>query len=423
MADHLSIAEAIIKQMQDNYRFFRAYWHEYSGGVWRPVEDIYPVMEPTLKEWRNDFKVTSGLVGSVEFFLKKKLAIWDSSIIDNIGNYLNFRNGMLNLDTMELEKHDRDKLLTTQLDFDYENGDGDCPAFERFLQQVLCHPGGATDWEMLALMQELIGYSLSADRTRRISVWLWGDSNTGKSTLINALISILKPLQASVDLNQLGSNEYLLTRVPGKRLLTWTECDVGLKLNVGAYKTLVSSDEVTINVKYRDPISFVPSCIVWWAMNHTPSLSDRTEATFNRLMLVPMNAQISAEARDYGLIDKLVAERTKIVSWALQGYQRYKRQGGFSKCQQVDAAVKSFREEIDIYSDFLNDGEYVERVGEVKALELYQAYKGWAEERGIKNIPTIKQIAKEWRRLGLTMKISGGRYWQGIRVKYGSGKR
>ncbi|MCL4251810.1 MAG: hypothetical protein KJ065_26895 [Anaerolineae bacterium] len=421
MPDDLQLAQKVMeRQLGEDYRYFRSYWHHYQGGVWIRQDDIYDKIKPTLIEARKtEVKVSKARFASVEFFLQMELMVrHQQTTIDNVGNYLNFTNGMLNLNTMQLEEHRRDTFLTTQLDFDYID-DTYCPVFQDFIQDVLVKPDSTDpDWDMIKLMQEVIGYTLSADRTRRISVWLLGDSNTGKSTLVNALISVLKPLQITIDLNKLGGNDYLLAELPGKRLVTCTEADVGVKLNVGVYKTLVSSDELVADIKYRDPIRFVPSCVVWWAMNHTPYISDRTDATFNRVIMFPFNRVIPSEKRDYHLMEKLFAERAQIVRWALDGYERYRRQGGFTVSEQVNARLAEFREEIDIYQAFLKDEDYVTRSGKTKPLELYSTFRIWCDQRGIKSIPTMHQIAKEWRRCGLELVLSSGRWWNGVSINY-----
>jgi len=415
--DDLMLAEQVLTRLDDHYRWMRSFWYRYSGGVWIPEEDIHPYIEKTLIDNRKrGVKVTKSKFSSVEFFVQQRVKVRDHRSIDNIGNYLSFKNGMLNLDTMKLEQHRKDALLTTQLDFDYDPK-AQCPVFEEFIEQSLCFPDGLMDWKMVQVMQEVMGYTLSAQRDRRISVWLLGESSTGKSTLINALVSILKPLQITIDLNQLGSNNYLLAELPGKRLVTCTEIEVGLRLNVGAYKMLVSSDEIVADIKYRDPIRFVPMCVVWWAMNHTPTISDRTEATFNRVLMFPFNRVVPKDQRDYTLHDKLIAERSGIINWALAGYSRFREQGHFTECEQMKSKVNEFREELDIYRAFIADRDYVLPQGEVSPLMLYRIFTFWCEQRGIKSIPSMPQIAKEWRRCGLKdVRSTNGRRWIGVSI-------
>jgi P4 family phage/plasmid primase-like protien len=416
--DDEQLAQQVLDSLNGEYAFFHSFWHRYDSGYWRRAEDIYlPIRDVLRRNRARGISLSVGKMKSVEFFVEYELKLRDQTIVDQVGNYLNFKNGMLNLDTMELEAHRKDAYLTTQLDFDFVD-DALCPNFLDFLNQSLTLPDGQTDWQLVSLVQELIGYTLSADRSHRISVWLLGESNTGKSTLINALISFLKPMHITIDLNQLGSNDYLLAELPGKRLVTCTEIEVGLRLNVGGYKMLVSQDEVVADIKYRDPIRFVPMCTVWWAMNHTPIIADRTEATFNRVMIIPFNKVVPKDKRDFRLPEKLYAEREGIVAWALAGYQRLQRAGKFTESDQMKGRLNEFRDESDIYAAFLNDTDYIVKQGEVRPLELYRVFKMWCEERGIQRFATERTIGREWRRLGLTQVESGGRFWRAVSVKY-----
>lgn len=417
------LAQDVVKQLDGRWRFFRSFWHEYVGGVWQRRDDIFtPILDVLRRNRNRGIHLNKGKMQSVEFFTQLELKLRDESLVDNVGNYLNFTNGMLNLETMELEEHRQDAYLTTQLDFAYVDDDH-CPEFENFIEGALVTPEThELDWRLVCLMQELIGYSLASERSQRVSAWLYGESNTGKSTLLNLLISILKPLHEAVDLNQLGDDPYLLGKLPGKRLVTCAEIEPGMKLDVAAYKLLVSSDPITANLKYRDPISFVPACVVWWGMNHMPIIPDRTEAMFNRVKVIPFNRVIPTDKRDFSLPDKLYAERAQIVSWALQGYQRLRATGKFTECEQVTSLIQDFRDETDFYRAFLNDPDTVRREGEIRPLELYRAFRMWCEDRGIQKFASERTIGREWRRLGLKQKQSGGRFWQGVSIAYGAKK-
>lgn len=408
------LAAMLMAELGEDYAFWCDEWWHYDDGVWSPVKTISRISRDVLiANKHRSIKPTKALAQSIEWFASLDVEVPESDV-DSYYQYLNLSNGLLNLETFELEPHRRDTYLTKQLDYEY-NPDAECPTWIEFISSVLVDPDdNEIDPEMVALFQEAAGYTLTADTHHRVSFWLYGSSATGKSTAVNALSGVLNAYHATVNLNELGTNKYMLASIQGARMVSCGEMNAHIKLDDGAYKILVSDDEVYADVKYKDAITFKPRCKVWWAMNNLPYVSDRSGAVNNRILIIPFHRAFERYEWDFELSSKLHDERPGILNWMLHGLDRLRRQGRFTYSEQVELATEDMQQTNDVYALFLADDEWVNPQGRTKPLHLYKAFSAWAEERGIKKHASFRNIGTEWKRLGLVAGNSAGRYYEPV---------
>lgn len=308
-------------------------------------------------------------------------------------------NGLYNLETHELEPHDPQRYLTSQLGFAYEPA-ADSPCFDGFLRSVL------TDNETYWFILEAIGYSVTDDTRRRASFWLVGPSASGKSTLLNVIIALAGSSHAGINLNELNQNSYAAAAIAGKRLVTFTEPDSNSVLPDGQYKRLVSSDTVTARMPYGKPFDFVPQAKLWGAMNEPPRVYDRSEAVFDRVYIIPFPRSIPVNERDYELEEKLKAEVAGIFNTAMFGLKRLQRNNGFTHSKVIEAARREFRNDNDTEAQFIED--MCQLRGEVDSQALYESYRGWCLRNG--NQPKGKRrVGSDFKRFGVTSRKSNGR--------------
>jgi len=403
--------------MDGNWRFFRNQWHEYCGGYWRAHKNLSRQLKRFMIDNKaRGVKPTKNKAASIEWFAQADLELEDDSIVDHAPEYINLRNGLFNLKTMELEPHRRDMYMTAQMDFDYDP-DAECPAFDHFLKSALVTREGTPDWQLKILVLQALGYTLTADTSRKVSFWLVGESGTGKSTLIGLIRDLMGSLHTTIDLNQLATNRFLLAQVAGKRAVTCTEADAGMFLADGIYKTLVGgADEIVADVKNKEPIKFVPQTKVWWGMNSIPRNQDRSNAVYGRVIIIPFNRPIPPGQRDLQLQAKLRAERSGIFNLAISGLKRL-QSGDWEFSAQSEAARDTWRSENDTELAYLQERGTLDNMLETQATELYQDYKAWCEENGFRP-KNRNQMTKEWERLGLskTHKKQGD-FWIGVELK------
>lgn len=341
----------------------------------------------------------------------------DRMLMGSGQQYINLRNGLFNLETGKLEKHQPDMYLTHQLNIEYDE-DADCPTFRRYLNTSLVDDEGKTDWKLILLLQEAIGYSLTADTSLKAAFWLVGKRDSGKSTLIAVLRSLAGSLHATIDLNQLGANRFLLSSIVGKRIVTFTESSANSMLPDALFKALVGgSDEIYADVKNKEAITFVPEAKMWWAMNSMPRVSDRSGAVFSRLHIIPFNRTIPPDQRINNLLELLEQERAGIFNWAMVGYSRLRKAGKFEEAEQSLRAREHYELLNDTERSYLAERTDPDPDNGILGSELYYDYRQWCQENGFQP-KNINQVALDWERLKLRkVRRNEGNFWFGVRFK------
>lgn len=422
--DDDKIVTSLVPKLRGKLAFFHSEWKMYDAGCWqrRDHYEMRRYIKLQLRDYRRyAVQVTQGRVKSLASMLEDELFISDRIIMEAAlqqRHYINLRNGLFNLKTMRLEPHRPELYFTTQLDFDYDP-EATVTYFQKFLNTSLVIPGTRkTDWDLVTLACEMLGYCMTARTDMKASFWLVGEKDSGKSTFITLIKSLMGGLHTTLDLTQLGVNRFLLSSIVGKRVVTFTEGSGGSVLPDALYKALTGgSDEIYADVKNRDPIVFRPECKIVWAMNEMPRITDRTGATFRRLFIIPFNRTIPEHERIPDLEDKLAGERSGIFNVLIAHLIRLNNAGSFTVCEQSEQRKQEYVMENDTEANFIQECAECHESYKVKSSELYTCYAAWCLQNGFKP-KNAKQVAKEWRRLGFENRQSNVIWWHGLRLRY-----
>lgn len=260
----------------------------------------------------------------------------DISQLNADENVVNFRNGLLYLDTMELRPHTPEILSTIQIPCDYKPL-AECEnkgIFDSFIDH---HLGG--DREQINLMLEFLGVAISnvdASRLKK-ALFVVGDGDTGKSQL-KALAERLIGSQHCAPI-ELGDMEERFgpATLYNKRL---AGCSDMRYMHVGElanFKKITGGDGIQAEFKGKPHFTFKYRGVLWFCMNRLPLFGgDRGDWVYNRICVIRAVGKVYSldtppfegiVYRDPYLIDKLLNEREYIVSLAMSALQGVIKRG------------------------------------------------------------------------------------------------
>lgn len=427
--DEDDLAIELAEAWEQSVAYFHHNWHTYDSGCWRVRHEyeMYQRIRAFLRQYRaRGVKVTDRNIGSLLRMIRPDCYWPDEDIAaaqKTAERYINLRNGLYDITTGEFSpEHRSDLMLTNQLDFDYDPN-ADCPRFMEFLHSSLVLPRGpevetwVTDNDMVGLVLQAMGYSLTARVDLKASFWLFGEPDSGKSTLLALLGSIMGDLATSIDLNLLGEKNFMLAEIVGKRVVTFPEVSPNKSVDPSTYKMIVGgSDLVWTDVKNKTGIRFLPTAKFWWAMNTLPRVNDRSGALFNRLRLIRFNRSFKRNEQDISLLGDLVAERSGIFNEIIHHYHMLCRKG-WRRVEQSEQKMAEFRLENDTEQTFVNECCTAHTNLKIRSAELYTAYKLWSESGGFRP-KNMNQVAEDWRRLGFKdRRVNGSTWWHGVALK------
>jgi len=231
----------------------------------------------------------------------------------------------------------RDDLITRYINVNYVPTilkDFASSQWGKFLTKT-CTREGVVDTELLNYLQLAAGYSVFGGNELRIIFFVYGPSNTGKSTYLEALRGVMGDYAHVMSSRTLirggwmadgSANTPDIAALKGKRLVISSEMPEHVKLEEERLKLLTGDDTITAMAKYEKPIVFKPEATMWLAMNDLPTFTYEDVAIRNRIKVVPFTRVCPTEEINPDLKETFKTddfEREMILAWLLEGAQNY----------------------------------------------------------------------------------------------------
>jgi putative DNA primase/helicase len=293
---------------------------------------------------------------------------------------LNCKNGTVDLKTGALLPHRRENFITKCTGIPYDPT-AQCPRFIQFLNEIF-----HSNQDIIGFLQRAIGYALSGScRTHAVFV-LWGLGSNGKSTLINLLFSLLGDYAVKVP-SQLFIKKHgevhptEKTVLFGVRFAAAIETTEGTRLDEAFLKEATGNDPISARRMREDFWTFTPTHKPFLAVNHKPIIKDTTYSMWRRIHVIPFTVTFADDQIDPDLLEKLRAEASGILNWAIAGCLAYQKMG-LAPPTEVKLATSEYRSEMDELAEFFTECVIEEPKASVTTKELYKAYVAWLSAGG-----------------------------------------
>jgi P4 family phage/plasmid primase-like protien len=207
-----------------------------------------------------------------------------------------------------------------------------------------------------------------------------------------------------------------LAALRGARLVVAPETEFGRHWNESRIKQITGGDRIAARFVRQDFFTFKPTFKICIVGNHKPSLRTIDEAIRRRFHLIPFNITIPAGERDPKLAEKLKAEWSGILAWAVQGCLEW-RKVGLDPPKAVREATDDYLKAEDSFAAWLE--ECTEQASDwhfEKSADLFASWKAWAERAG-ESPGTRKRFAGTLQDRGYAKKDTNtARGFEGIRL-------
>lgn len=322
---------------------------------------------------------------------------------------LNVDNGTIDLRTGVLSPHNSGQLITKLAPVTYDPT-AQAPRFRQFLSEIVQH-----DSDVVSFMQRWYGYSATGDAREQKLLIKHGPGGNGKSTLGEALDSVLGEYSSPATLGLLtgkaGASDTAhlaeIADLRGRRLVTASESEDGAKLKEALLKQLTGGDTLKGKRLYGQLFAFRPTHKLELLTNHKPVIKGSDFSIWRRIMLlsfpVKFGSALEVErgeamaVRDPALGDVLRTERSGILAWVVEGTRLWLSQGLNPPKAVLDASAE-YRQQQDHIAEFLAECCTLDPEAKQAMPLLYSTYKAWCYGAGRDHPVTRQRLIDELER-------------------------
>ena len=343
--------------------------------------------------------------------------------IDSEANCIPLRNVILNLETLEAEKFDPERIFTYKLPVWYDP-DAECPNFMAFIKDI-CEG----QEEEIPFLQEWSGYMLYPAYPNLISLWITGPTHTGKTTLIKIwqkLLGIENVLNE--DLVTFDRKGFELANLYGKLANFSGEITTNKAISPTTFQLITGQDNISTHIKYRqETLNFTSHAKIVVYGNMLPKIpADFANADSYWIRIRPLllkNQHVDGADRE--ILNELTTkeEISGVLNWALEGLKRIKEnKWKFTKTREEEENRFIIMLASNPILAFFN--RYCERDRDATTPidEIYEAYLGFCDKYEIEekgedqfNKELIEVSGVKTQRRGTRAKRK--KEWVGLKLK------
>ncbi len=294
--------------------------------------------------------------------------------------HVGFRNGILNVNTMEFTPGNPEFLVTNMIPHDY-NPDSYFEETDKMLDNLACG-----DKSVRALIEEMIGYCFYKRNVMCKAFFLVGEQGNGKSTFLTILGNLLGPRNVtSLELGRLGDRFNIIE-------LNGIAANIGDDIpdsflqgeGLSIFKKIVSGDMMMGEKKGKDPVYFRPYVKLIFSANDIPRMKDRSGAALRRMVIIPFKAVFDKKKNkdaDTKFIDRVTNETSYeyLINLGIKGLKRVLENDRFTESEAADDALREYNKDNNPVEAFLEETDISEIVDRPTS-EVFSAYSVYCTE-------------------------------------------
>ena len=199
-------------------------------------------------------KFISNLFPDFDFFKENtnKVKSGISNLRKENNEYISFKNGLLNTNTLEFTSHTPEIFTKEHIPYNY-NTEAKSDLMDETLTDILIDKSGCNegDKSKFKMFLQLVGYIFKDGNPYNLIFFIHGEGANGKSVLMTLIKSIFQEYTVSVPLHQFNDT-FGLEPLIGKRVnILYDLPRIPLK-DLGKLKALTGEDYMTIPRKFKD---------------------------------------------------------------------------------------------------------------------------------------------------------------------------
>jgi putative DNA primase/helicase len=402
-----NVADRIAK---DNIIFSGGEFYQYKDGCYRPLNEIS--ITKNIKDIIGE-GAGKNQAEEIIYWLRSETYIEEDNL--NNSKYINLKNGLFDLETKELHPHTPDIYSTIQLNVNYDK-DAWCNKWLKALQEIF-----KGDEFKMETLQEFFGLCLTRETKHNKALMCIGEGNNGKSVVLKTLEALLgRDNFANIPLERFSSSFYIANLL-GKLANISIETHAKSEVYDSTFKAITSGDSIPAEKKFKTPFSFRPFCKLVFAMNNLPRVDDKTNAFFNRLLIIRFDREFTEEEQNKALSQELLKELDGIFLWALEGLRNLSERGYFRRNEEMEGVIKEYRRENNNVLVFVDEECQLEATSGIEKDVLYAGYKNFCLDNGYRALSKKRfgmELAKQYKLDSNSRDHKGQRVWQGICTTY-----
>lgn len=380
--------------------YARCYWYE--NGCYNFINE--QEIKGIIKEHITDFDLTLLKMRDVtEVFndLMSDRRFVTEDLLNADENIINFQNGLLYLDTLELKEHSPEVYSTIQIPCNWNQKESvlnGAPIFENFLKTLT-----ENNEDKKKLLLQYMGVCLSNISGHRMkkSLFMVGAGNTGKSQLKSLTEKLLGfGNSAAIDLTEL-EQRFGTSKIYGKRLSGSSDMSYVSVNELKIFKQVTGGDAVFAEFKNKPAFEFIYKGMMWFCTNRLPKFGgDRGEWVYDRIITFSCNNVIPPEKQDKLLLDKMYAEREAIVYMAVLGAKQViENRYNFDVPEDCLLEREQYKKDNSPVAMFFEECCEMRKSGKITdactTKKMYEVFKAWCVDNNKGYAPSNQDFKKE----------------------------
>lgn len=291
---------------------------------------------------------------------------------------LNTPSGIVDLSTGDLLPHAREHYLTKMTAVGPT--DMATPLWNKFLSEITMDRP-----ELVAFLQRMAGYCLTAETREHAMFFLYGTGTNGKSVFLNTLFKMMGDYVKMSNIENFMMTEKQqhstgIASLMGARMVWTTEIGEGKKWETSVIKGVTGGDPITARFMRQDNFTYIPTFKLVCIGNFKPQFKSVGPAMQRRMNLIPFEADFSA-TMDKELENKMRIEWPGILRWAINGCIEWHKKG-LQPPPVIQLATKNYLEAEDNLGTWLEECIRVNTGAAVTQHDLWRSWESWSKARG-----------------------------------------